>query len=224
VFKALKQYGNLSESVVRQITEALDRGDLQPGEKLPTERDMCAQFAVSRTVIRDAMKTLTGLGIVTVKHGTGAYINAHPNNVRNITAFLDIMPGSMEELFQVREVLESKAVFWCAQNASPEDLKQLESIIDNANNLDDESQLPLFDAEFHLKICEAAGNRVLTRLMLSLLDLLGDVREKTFQIPGRQRLSVREHEAILNAIKSRDPDAASAAMLKHLANVKSAVS
>lgn len=226
MFEPLKPYGNLSESVVNQILQALNTGGLNPGDKLPPEREMCAMFSVSRTVIRDALKTLVGLGVVTVRHGTGAFINEvvdQPGDISRLSSLLQISRGTTDELFQVREILESKAVFWCAKNATDEDIAQLEDIIRNAQNIENDSQLALFDAEFHLKICEAAGNRVLHRLMINLLDLLGEVREKALMIPGRQRLSVRDHQDIVAAIKERDSDLACAQMLKHLRDVKNAV-
>lgn len=226
MFESLKPYGNLSEGVVSQIIQALNSGELKPGAKLPPEREMCAMFSVSRTVIRDALKTLVGLGIITVKHGMGAFINEvaeQPGDISKLASLLHITKGTTNELFEVREILESKAVIWCTQNATDKDIAQLEEIVKKAKNLDSDSQLALFDAEFHLKICEAAGNRVLVRLMINLLDLLGENREKVLMIPGRQRLSVQNHEEIVDAIKKRDPDLACQHMLKHLKDVQDAV-
>ena len=226
MFEPLKSYGNLSEGVVSQIIQALNSGELKPGDKLPPEREMCTMFSVSRTVIRDALKTLVGLGVVTVRHGMGAFVNEVANqteDVSKLASLLQITRGTTDELFQVREILESKAVIWCTQNATDKDIAQLEDIVAKARNLEGESQLALLDAEFHLKICEAAGNRVLLRLMINLLDLLGENREKVLMIPGRQRLSVRDHQAIAEAIKSRNSDLACERMLKHLRDVKEAV-
>lgn len=227
MFVPLKLYGNLSEKVVSQIIQALNTGNLQPGDRLPPEREMCEMFSVSRTVIRDALKTLAGLGVVTVRHGMGTFINEvanEPEDISRLASLLQISRGTMEELFQVRGVLESKAVFWCAQNATDEDITELEDIVRSAKVPENEAKLALFDAEFHLKICEAAGNRVLVRLMINVLDLLGEVREKVLMIPGRQRLSVRDHQEIVAAIRERNPDLACQRMLNHLKNSEDAVS
>ncbi|SHN56734.1 FadR/GntR family transcriptional regulator [Desulfitobacterium chlororespirans] len=227
MFVPLKLYGNLSEKVVSQIIQALNTGNLKPGDRLPPEREMCEMFSVSRTVIRDALKTLAGLGVVTVRHGTGTFINEatdEPGDISRLASLLQISRGTMEELFQVRGILESKAVFWCAQNATDEDIAELEDIVRSAEHPENEGKLALFDAEFHLKICEAAGNRVLVRLMINVLDLLGEVREKVLMIPGRQRLSVRDHQEILAAIRERNPDLACQRMLNHLKDSEDAVS
>ena len=227
MFEPVKFYGNLSEGIENQIMQAINNGELKPGDKLPPEREMCTMFSVSRTVIRDALKMLVGLGVVTIRHGMGAYINEvdGAEDVSRLASLLQISRGTVEELFQVREVIESQAVLWCTQNANEQDLQQLEHIVRRGKELGDvgESKLALLDAEFHLKIVEATGNRVLMRLMVNLLDLLGDNRARVLMVPGRQRLSVLDHETIVEAIRQRDPELAHQRMLNHLANVREAV-
>jgi len=116
-------------------------------------------------------------------------------------------------------------VIWCTQNANEQDLRLLQYIVRKGKELGDadESKLALLDAEFHLKIMEAAGNRVLMRLMINLLDLLGENRARALMVPGRQRLSVLEHGTIFEAIKQRDPDLAHERMLSHLVTVSEAI-
>jgi GntR family transcriptional regulator, transcriptional repressor for pyruvate dehydrogenase complex len=228
MFESVKTYGNLSEGIVNQIIEAINKGELQPGDKLPPEREMCTMFSVSRTVIRDALKTLVGLGMVTIRHGMGAYINAfqESEDLSRLSKLLQISKGTLEELFQVREVFESQAVIWCTENASEEDIQQLESIVLKGKLVDDSSvsRLAMLDAEFHLRIVEATGNQVLKRLMINLLDLLGENRSRALMVPGRQRLSVLDHELIVEAIKARDAKLAQQRMLSHLLAVKAAIS
>ena len=227
MFEPVKYHGNLSEGIVNQIMQAINNGELKPGDKLPAEREMCTVFSVSRTVIRDALKMLVGLGVVTIRHGMGAYINEvdGAGDVSRLAALLQISRGTVEELFQVREVIESQAVIWCTQNANEHDLRLLQHIVRKGKEIGDadESKLALLDAEFHLKIVESAGNRVLMRLMINLLDLLGENRARALMVPGRQRLSVLEHETIYEAIEQRDPELAHRRMLNHLTNVKEAI-
>ncbi|NLW25299.1 MAG: FadR family transcriptional regulator [Clostridia bacterium] len=222
MFKPIKHYSNLSEGIVNQILEAINKGKLKSGDKLPSEREMCIMFSVSRTVIRDALKTLAGLGVVTIRHGMGTFINevnGEEEDVSRLASLLQISQGTIEELYQIREILESQAVIWCTQKATVKDLKELDDIISKAKKALDTSKLPLLDAEFHLKIAEASGNRVLMRLMVNLLDLLGESRAKALLVPGRQKLSVLEHEAILEAIKKGNEKLAQERMLLHLTNV-----
>jgi len=227
MFEPVKSYGNLSEGIVDQIMQAINNGELKPGDKLPPEREMCTMFSVSRTVIRDALKMLVGLGVVAIRHGMGAFINEvdGAEDVSRLASLLHISRGTIEELYQVREVVESQAVIWCTQNANEQDLQQIENIVRKGKELGDagESKLALLDAEFHLKIVEATGNRVLMRLMINLLYLLGENRARALMIPGRQRLSVLDHELIVEAIHQRDSDLAYQRMLSHLANVREAV-
>jgi len=227
MFEPVKYHGNLSEGIVNQIMQAINNGELKPGDKLPAEREMCTVFSVSRTVIRDALKMLVGLGVVTIRHGMGAYINEvdGAEDVSRLAALLQISRGTVEELFQVREVIESQAAIWCTQNANEQDLRLLQHIVRKGKELGDadESKLALLDAEFHLKIVESAGNRVLMRLMINLLDLLGENRARALMVTGRQRLSVLEHEKIYEAIEQRDPELARRRMLNHLTNVREAI-
>jgi GntR family transcriptional regulator, transcriptional repressor for pyruvate dehydrogenase complex len=227
VFEPVKSYGNLSEGIVNQILQAINSEELKPGDKLPSEREMCAMFSVSRTVIRDALKTLVGLGVVTIRHGMGAYINllSQQEDVSRIASMLQLPRGTMEELFQVREVLESQAFIWCTQNATDQDIEELEKIVEKGKIIDsdNEPKLALLDAEFHLKIAEAAGNRVLLRLMINLLDLLGENRTRVLMVPGRQRLSALDHVTIVEAIKARNPEFARQSMLRHLGDVREAI-
>lgn len=225
MFEPIKTYGNLSEEIVSQIVQKISQGELKPGDKMPSERDMCTMFGVSRTVIRDALKTLVGLGLVTIRHGMGTYINevSETESVVRLGALMQISEGTLEELFDIREILESKAAALCAQNAKDEDIKQLEGIIIEGKKNSKKNELALLDAEFHLKIAEAAGNKVLWRLMVNLLDLTGEIRIAVFSIPGRQQVSVLEHEAIFEAIKQRNSELAQQKMIDHLSTVKSAL-
>lgn len=227
MFEPVKTYGNLSEGIVNQIMQVINNGELKPGDKLPPEREMSTMFSVSRTVIRDALKMLVGLGVVAIRHGMGAYINEvdGTEDVSRLASLLHISKGTIEELYQVREVVESQAVIWCTQNANEQDLQQLGHIVRKGKELEDadESKLAVLDAEFHLKIVEATGNRVLMRLMINLLYLLGENRARALMVPGRQRLSVLDHESIVEAIHQRDPDLAHQRMLGHLTNVREAV-
>ena len=226
MFQSIKNYGNLSENVESKIIQAINKGELKPGDKLPSERDLGEMFSVSRTVIRDALKTLAGLGVVHIRHGMGAFVNIvdQKGDVNRLASLLQITKGTLEELFQVRKVLESQSVIWCTQNATSEDIYELEEIVTKAKDLEDETSLALLDTEFHLKISEAAGNRVLLRLMVNLIDLLGENRIQVSMIPGRQQLSVLDHQRIVEAIKVRNPELAQQCMLKHLFDVKDATS
>lgn len=221
MFEPIKNYGNLSENVENKIIQAINAGELKPGDKLPSERDLGEMFSVSRTVIRDALKTLVGLGVVNIRHGMGAFVNIvdQSGDVSRIATLLQISKGTMDELYQVRQILETQSVSWCIRNATSKDIEDLERIIDQAKEQEDQGRLALLDGEFHLKISEAAGNRVLLRLMGNLLDLLGENRAQATMPLSRQKLSVLDHEQILEAIKARNSELAQQWMTKHLIDV-----
>jgi len=228
MFEPVRTYGNLSEGVVNQIIQRINNGELKPGDRLPAERELAVALGVSRTVVRDALKTLVGLGVVNIRHGMGAFINiaSDQGNVSRLASFLQINKGTVDELFQVRQILETQAVVWCTEHASGSDIDQLEEIIEKGKqvNSGNDANFAVLDAEFHLKICEASGNRVLMRLMLNLLDLLGENRARTLMVPGRQMQSVLDHANILEAIKNRDVNQAKGKMSYHLEGVHRAIS
>ncbi len=223
MFEPVRTHGNLSSEVVNQIIQLIKNGELNQGDKLPAERDLAVMLGVSRTVIRDALKTLVGLGMVNIRHGMGAFINIASDQVdiSRLESFLHIDNGTVDELFQVRQILETQAVIWCIENASVKDIEQLEEIVRKAKIKDsDNLSLLTLDAQFHLKICEASGNRVLMRLMINLLDLLGESRTRTLMVSGRQKQSVSEHSYILDAIKNKDVTEATKRMSVHLEDVR----
>ncbi len=214
----------LSQKVARQITEAIAKGELKVGDRLPTERDLALQLGVSRTAIRDAVKSLAGQGLLEVTHGSGIYVASHAHYTDRLAELLNIRQGSLAELFEIRKLIEVEAAGWAALRGSPEQLTHLERIAANANtSLDDPAALAQFDLDFHIGVAEAAQNGILLRIMLNLLDLLAEGRQESLRIPGRPARSAGEHSAIVAAILQRDANAARHQMWQHLDSVEHSV-
>lgn len=228
MFQPVSDHRALSEKIVSQITDYMVRGSLSPGDRLPTERELAEQFGVSRTVVRDAVKTLAGRGMLQVKHGAGIFVASDEERMSNNAGMLSgaFAPhgAGLADLFEIRRMLETEGAYWAAARHSSHHAERLRSILDEAwQYSDDPEALSDRDAQFHLAIAEASQNLVLVRVMLTLLDLLGSARQRTLNIPGRTVLSLEQHGKILDAIEAQDQDAARQAMIEHLDSVESAI-
>jgi GntR family transcriptional repressor for pyruvate dehydrogenase complex len=227
-FDRLPDNRALSERIISQISDAIISGELKPGDRLPPERELAEQFGVSRTVIRDAIKTLSGRGIVQVRRGAGIFVaTAEETIMGRLGELANVIPlqgAGLRDLFDVRKVLEVQGAEWAAQRRSAHQVDRLRSIVEDAyRHSEDLDVLSERDAQFHVAIAEASQNLILVRVMLTLLDLLEAARRETLAIPGRPRLSLDQHENVLREIEARDPEAARRAMLEHLTSVELAI-
>ena len=224
-FESVSDSQALSEKIVAQITDAIVKGELKPDDRMPTERDLAVQFNVSRTVIRDSVKILTGRGMLRVKHGSGIFVataeEAAPGALNAYSSLLSVGGPTLRDLFEVRKVLETQSARWAATRAKKEHLKRLAEILDDAFGHANASEiLNNRDAQFHVALAESSGNLVLVRTMLALLDLLAASRQETLSIPGRAQRSLEEHARILACVRERDAEGAQQAMLEHLDSVE----
>jgi GntR family transcriptional repressor for pyruvate dehydrogenase complex len=228
VFEPVHDNRALSEKIIAQISDALVAGELKPGDRLPPERELAEQFGVSRTVIRDAVKTLAGRGILHVKHGAGIFVTTSEENaIERLGALSDILPLQgvrLRDLFEIRKVLEAEGAEWAARRRNDYHLERLRGILEDAHrNSENLEVLSERDAQFHVAIAEASQNLVLVRVMLTLLDLLAQSRRESLSIPGRAKLSLKDHERILEEIEAQRHERARETMLEHLTSVESAV-
>ena len=228
MFERIPDNRALSEKIISQISDAIIGGRLEAGDRLPPERELAGQFGVSRTVIRDAVKTLAGRGILQVRRGAGIFVaTGEENMIGHLNALSNVLPvqgAGLRDLFDVRRVLEAQGAEWAARKRSAHHVERLRKILDDAHSHPEAPQvLSEKDAQFHVAIAEASRNLVLVRVMLTLLDLLATARRETLNIPGRARRSLEEHERVLEEIEAGSPDGARWAMLAHLRSVEAAI-
>lgn len=224
MFEPISDNTAFSQKIVSQITDAIVRGELRPGDRLPTERDLANQFGVSRTVVRDAIKLLAGRGILKVRHGVGIFVSESQTTYVEMDEALYSKEGTLKDLFEIRKVLESEAVLWATERATDAQLNRLQSILDDAfEHRDDLAILGERDAQFHVGIAEASQNLVLVRLMLTMLDLLSESRMESLSIQNLPQQSLADHQSILEAIKQKNDQLAKQRMLAHLTRVEESI-
>ena len=207
------------------IVQAIASGRLRPGDRLPPEHEQARGFRVSRASVREALRSLVDMGLVTTVRGRGggSFVNrAHPDPVaRNLGEAMDVLLHldaiNVAELLEARRALEGTCARLAARRRSPAHVDAIEAVIDHAADpaLESEPWLEL-DVRFHRAVAEAAENRV---LMVPLTALHATVQPRLNR--AIRPLIVRDeiaaqHVAIFTAIRDRDEAAATAAVDRHI--------
>ncbi len=220
----------ISDAAVEQITSLIESGHIKIGDRLPSERELIRRLGVSRTSVREALRTLEAQGILEVQPGRGAFIvsdGRQKDFLAPILNWLSDHQRDMLDIIEVREAIESKAVYLAAQRAAEDDLHELESVLGQMERhvtrgeVDKATEL---DRVFHRMLCDVSGNNFLRTLADNILQALAEPRYSILVVPGRAEVSLAEHRAILDGIRTSDPDAAVAAMLAHMQSVKRSLS
>lgn len=213
------------EDVARQI-ERLILKKLRPGDKLPSERELAELLSVSRSSIRDAIRSLELMGMVEPRQGAGTIVceitsNSLANPLANALKRKEELMG---ELLDFRKILEPPLAARAATHASADEISEMESILKRQKEKLQvgESTIPE-DSEFHYAVAMASGNSVVLKVLDILMDLLRDTRERSLQVEGRPQKSLAAHVRILEAIKRHDAEAAKAAMRRHVEDVEEIV-
>lgn len=223
---ALRRRETLTSQLVRALTERIAKGDLKPGDRLPSEQDLIAEFNVSRTVVREAISSLKAAGLVATQQGVGAFVQpgALSAPFRIDESSLDVVKEVIAVL-ELRIGLEAEAAALAAQRRQPQHVEAMREALDRmavAIEASEDAVAPDFD--FHRTIAEATGNPHFTHLFGYLGALLiPRARVQTFRFFAPDRTEYlkrvnREHEDIYQAILRQDTDAARSAMRLHLSN------
>jgi GntR family transcriptional regulator, transcriptional repressor for pyruvate dehydrogenase complex len=215
------------EGVVRQIAESIRNRQLSSGDRLPAERELSATFGVSRGVIREAIKVLGALGLVEARQGSGIYVC---NNVPTVTrAFtLSVSPDaeSIERLFEFRSTLEVETARLAALRRGDNELAAIVAAAEaTAGALDsgDWGEFGAADNAFHAAVARASGNPYLEVAVATAREMQQGVVSLISDRAGSVASAVVHHHAIVEAISSRQPDAAGRAMSDHIAYTANAV-
>src|SRR5215471_9339373 len=209
----------LYRQIADQIARLIASGEFPPGARLPAERELAASLGVSRASVREAIISLEMGGLVEVRVGTGIFVTTM---VAPSAAARDAGPGPFE-LLQARKLVEGEIAALAATKAREQDLQVLrQSLARMEAHVDDFAIREASDREFHLGIAKATGNSslelVLEGLWAQRAELWGRM-QRHFHTNELAHKTIRDHAAILEAIEARDPDAARAAMHRHLTRV-----
>jgi DNA-binding FadR family transcriptional regulator len=215
-----------ADQVREGITAMIRAGQLQTGDKLPTETQLAAMFGVGRSSVREAVQSLVGLGIVEMRPGRGAFVSrvSIDDLARMIDGAVQLEFGAALQLHEVRAMIETTAARLAAVRRTEADLAAMRRANDDYANQaehDPEDLLVEADLRFHRSIVEASHNVILGQVMVSISALLKEHRRQYASARERRfrDIVLTEHQAILDAIASGDPDAATKAVQIHMRDI-----
>ncbi len=220
----------LSDQIALQLQEMIANGSLNPGEKLPAERQLAEKLGVSRPSLREAIQKLTCKGLLSTRRGGGSYVNESLNDdmVEPLIALLQEQPESRFDVLQIRHALDGMAAYYAALRATDDDRAMIKQRFEEMIATHVEGSDPMVeakaDAAFHLSITEASHNPVLLHLMRGLFVLLqSSIKhnlEQLYTIPRVFEPLSKQHENLMQAVVDGVPDRARSAAQDHMVFVE----
>lgn len=218
----------LGDRLYGQILEQIASGALQPGDKLPSENELCRLFNVSRPVVRQALVRLQADGLVRTRKGLGTMVqNSPPEGLTRFSQPSDV--AHMLRCLELRLAIEGEASAWAATRHTVPELRRIGRALELLEEQSAEGSItPSADFAFHQAVAAASGNILFEQVLLSLDDAirrgmviaLGLTKERS---PTRAQRVLDEHRAIYDAIARRDSQGAGLAMRYHLDRVRQRV-
>ncbi len=216
---------SLSDEIVEQIIDLISRSVLKPGERLPSEKELCLRFGVGRTTIREALRSMAVMGILDGRVGEGTFVS--PDSRKYLEKVLQwgllIDRKSVNDLVETRLMLESQTAYAAAARATAANLREIEEALEGMQRSFDRPKEYLeHDLRFHLAIARATQNKILFNLLTMTRGYLQTwiseslSKPSTRKVRARAESSVREHQKILQALRKRKPDEARQAMAEHI--------
>lgn len=199
-----------AETVRVQLIALIESGELKIDARLPSESELAKSFAVSRSVIREALHSLSALGLTKSYAGRGTFVAATHIHSRLLAS------GHDANLSEVRQALEVPIARLAAERRIKRDITKLRTLLNDFASTETASDRVAIDANFHIAIAQATGNPLFPRLVAELRAALQAQGLTVSAVPGRHERASVEHQAILDAIAAGDGAAASRAMEAHL--------
>jgi GntR family transcriptional repressor for pyruvate dehydrogenase complex len=220
------QRSRLSQQVIVQLCKLIQSGEIGPGDRLPSERDLAEQLAVSRPCLREALRALELSGLIESRHGGGTYVRdfGEPGVFSPLVLMLGMTEDLAGELGEVRKIFEPAVAMRAAMRADAEDLKALRAVLGRQSDVLDSggalNELLPLDREFHEVIARASHNQIALRILQLINQLVQQGLGRVSASLNRSLLAHQRHCEIAAAIESHDPRQAHAAMMRHLEEVE----
>ena len=212
----------LYEQIVVQIEESIRERRLKPGDQLPAERELAQQFGVSRTAVREAVKTLCEKGLVEAYSGRGTFVTlGRSQSVKHSLHWL-VNSGDKNASYvtELREILEPEFTALAAARIEEQQLTMMREAIEVMDrSMQNPDAFIEADLDFHLALAEAAGNPLILSLLDSIVDVLREERLGVFAVPSGPMRGQVHHKLILRAIERRNPTKARKAMIAHMQQI-----
>lgn len=223
----LRPRDRLYQEIVDQIQAQVQSGALSPGDRLPPERELAEQFGVSRTAVREAIKSLAEKGLVTVEVGRGTFVRALTSEhvVEAMSLLLGDERGTLAALQVARELLEIPIARLAATHRTHGQIERLTNLLHEMETTQHDPQRFISaDTDFHIELARATGNPVLEVLSQTIVALMRDQRILLTDFEQEIPAALLSHRAILRAVTSKNARAAGHAMQEHLEHVSEIIS
>ncbi len=217
---AVPRSPTLSARVAKSVEQLIADNELVQGDRMPSERVLAEQFDVSRTVIREAVRTLVAKGLLDVRRGSGTVVCGPQADFvsRSLSLLLQAgsTPTNYDQVHEVRSMLELHIVALAAERRSDVDIMNLDRALDLMVRDHDRSSFAEADMAFHSALAGAAKNPLLSVLHDSIADVMVAVRRQAFDSPGAVLNAHNHHRRIYEAVRDGDPTRAVKALESHL--------
>lgn len=211
-----KERFTLSKIVSENLRQYIIDHQLKTGDKLPSERDLAVMLNVSRVIVREALRALESTGIIVIRHGEGAFVNTDDTSVifNHLLFFWKMNNERIEELYELRKLLEKTAIEQIITNSDTKHLVGLETIIFEMTRTTDSETFKELDIEFHKELIKATNNELFTQLTDVIVQYFSGV-SRVMDEENRNK-TITEHKLILDAIKEKNKNLAVQLLNDHL--------
>ena len=223
IFEKIGNQRTLSQEIEQKIEDAILKRKLIIGQKLPTEKDLCEMFGVSRTAIREALRSLSARGLVSIRKGDGIYVNdyseAHANKSMSIYLELKFDKNYPLHLVRIRQMVEPQIARKKKKKRTEVDILALEKNLNEFVNAESGSETyAMLDLEYHKLISKATANPLIPLIMDPLFSLMPKVKTLIVSRLKHTKLTnaTNYHQIIFEKIRNKDTDGAYEAMISHL--------
>ena len=215
----------LADRVAQHMTDLVLSGELERGTQLPAERILAEQYGVSRTVVREAIRSLMSKGILEIRSGSGTYVRGPDTAAatESISLLLRMHQGdgaiALQKATEIRRVLEVEIAGLAAERATAEDIAALEEQMVRLRQAEhDRDAFVRSDVDFHAALAQATRNELFVVVLNSIADVMREVRRLGFETPQGFASALHHHAELLAAIRAGDAGAARRTMEGHLAD------
>lgn len=219
LYETVARTPKLADRVTQQLQDLITSQQLRQGDRLPPERDLAEQFRVSRTVVREAVRSLVAKGLLEVVSGSGTYVRAVQLAAvaESLGLLLRARGSGYRKIHEIRQLLEVEIAGLAAERATADDLAAMEETLRDLAQTDGRPEaFARVDVAFHATLARATQNELFSILLESVGDVLLQVRQKGALLPGTAQRALHHHVAIFERVRAHDTLGAQEAMRLHL--------
>lgn len=211
----------LTDRVTRKIQDLIWKGEILPGDLLPSQHELAAQFGVGLSTIREAIKGLTFVGLVEARAGRGTRVLPDALKILNDSTLMKASLGSIEaeQVNEARLAIEGTLTQLAANRATPEDIVDIEKAFQEMqDSVKDDLEFVRADIRFHMAVARASKNDILMQTYMLISRLLEEVVRQADELPGGKDRALTNHARILQGIKDHKPEVARLASEQQIAD------